>query len=63
MPCGLCCPVLSSSIFRMPNVREDAQLSESDINLVIRAVDPVGDGVVSIPALKELLERDMAHAA
>ena len=48
---------------RMPNVREDAQLSEGDINMVIRAVDPAGDGVVSIPALKELLERDTAHGA
>ncbi len=45
----------------MPNVRKDAQLSESDINMVIRTVDPAGEGVVSISALKEMLQRDAAH--
>ena len=35
---------------------------EGDINMVIRTVDPAGEGVVSIPALKELLQRDAAHA-
>ena len=42
----------------MPNVRQDAQLTEGDINMVIRTVDPTGEGVVSIPALKEMLQRD-----
>ena len=44
----------------MPNVRKDAQLSDGDINMVIRAVDPAGEGVVSVSALKELLQRDAA---
>lgn len=44
-------------------MKKDAQLSDADINMVIRAVDPAADGIVSIPALKELLARDLGHAS